>query len=177
MSLGHSATASECQDIMSLFIKEKKVVKNETNLKAETSKLNKKAPSPPEGQSTKSEISFTKLDKNISMRIENGEITRVDYQLFIKVNDDFKKKTNESLLGDGMNKCFEEFSPEAAESLVKLLNKANGATSINDAFNKLVKGSEQIFGDTPPQAKAKICALSGGGKCKIFSNAIGKNCK
>lgn len=160
MTLLNPVNANECQKTMSLFFKDnKKIIPVKKIIPASVSN-----------------ISFDRLDKNISMRIQYGEILRSDYQLFVKVNNDFLKKTNESLLGEGMNGCFEEFSPEAAESLVKLINKANGAKSASEAFNKLVKGSEEMFGDSKLQAKTKICALAGGGRCKIFSSALARSC-
>lgn len=175
------ASANECQKMMSLFFKDKKTVTIKESPKPIDGKkvvVTPTAPKTPKIPKVETEtVSLNQLDKNINMRIEYGEISKSDYQLFVKVNENFKKKTNESLLGEGMNVCFEEFSPEAAQSLVKLINRANGATSINDAFNKLVKGSEEIFGDTKATATAKICALSGGNKCKIFSSAMARNCK
>ncbi|MBP9680932.1 MAG: hypothetical protein KBD76_05980 [Bacteriovorax sp.] len=112
-------------------------------------------------------------------RYELGEITKKQLEKLLLAVDSYKKTTNESLLGPGMNACFQEFSDEAASSLAELITRTYGAKDSKSAFDKLISGAQDIFGDTATSAKSKICALSDvkGTRCQIFSKSIARHCK
>lgn len=113
----------------------------------------------------------------LTNRLELGEISQKQFDSAMKSIDNFKRNTTFSLMGDGMNTCFDQFSDEATANLVELIIRADNAKDTEGAFAKLVKGAQEVFGDNAAQAKLRICGLSDGGRCQIFSKAIGKHCK
>lgn len=191
MMLAQSAMANNCQDMMKQFIKKsdskpvkpvvtKKEITKPAVVKEEVKPIVKETVKPvkavkPEAPKVKYE--YVNVKAKLDSRLEYGDISKKDYSLFLSVTDEFEKKNKAPLMGEGMNKCFDEFSSEAAESMVKLVNSTKGAKNSSETFDRLVKGSQDIFGDSKAAAKTKICALSQGNNCKLFSEAIARHCK
>lgn len=191
MMIADSAMANNCQDMMKQFIKKadekpikpavvKKEIVKPVVVKEEAKPIVKEAPKPAvikKDTPPKVKYEYVNLKSKLDPRVEYGDISKKDYNLFLEVADDFEKKNKAPLMGEGMNKCFDEFSSEATESLVKMVNSTRGAKNSAETFNRLIKGSQDIFGDTKAAAKTKICALSQGNNCKLFSEAIARHCK
>lgn len=126
---------------------------------------------------------WTDLEVSINVRskfkprVELGEISPKKLETLMDTLESYQKATNQSLLGVGMNTCFEEFSDEAASSLTELIIKTKNSKDSKSAFDKLVAGAQEIYGDTPASAKIKICALTDGTRCQIFSKNLARHCK
>lgn len=188
MMLTQSAMANNCQDMMKQFIKKsdskpvkpvvtKKEITKPVVVKEEVKPVVKDSAKPVKVETPKVKYEYVNVKAKLDSRLEYGDISKKDYSLFLSVTDDFEKKNKAPLMGEGMNKCFDEFSSEAAESMVKLVNSTKGAKNSSETFDRLVKGSQDIFGDSKAAAKNKICALSQGNNCKLFSEAIARHCK
>lgn len=188
MILAQSAMANNCQDMMKQFIKKsdskpvkpvvtKKEITKPAVVKEEVKTIVKETVKPVKPEAPKVKYEYVNVKAKLDSRLEYGDISKKDYSLFLSVTDDFEKKNKAPLMGEGMNKCFDEFSSEAAESMVKLVNSTKGAKNSSETFDRLVKGSQDIFGDSKAAAKTKICALSQGTNCKLFSEAIARHCK
>lgn len=188
MMLAQSAMANNCQDMMKQFIKKsdskpvkpvvtKKEITKPAVVKEEVKPIVKETVKPVRPEAPKVKYEYVNVKAKLDSRLEYGDISKKDYSLFLSVTDDFEKKNKAPLMGEGMNKCFDEFSSEAAESMVKLVNSTKGAKNSSETFDRLVKGSQDIFGDSKAAAKTKICALSQGNNCKLFSEAIARHCK
>ena len=188
--MAQSAMANSCQDIMKQFIKKAdeklakpavvkaEVVKPAVVKKEEVKPVVKQPVKPAVVKETpKVKYEYVNLKSKLDPRLEYGDISKKDYNLFLDVADEFEKKNQAPLMGEGMNKCFDDFSSEASESLVKMVNSTKGAKNSAETFNRLVKGSQDIFGDSKAAATKKICALSQGNNCKLFSQAIARHCK
>lgn len=188
MMFAQSAMANNCQDMMKQFIKKsetkpvkpvvtKKEITKPVVVKEEVKPIVKETAKPVKVETPKVKYEYVNVKAKLDSRLEYGDISKKDYSLFLSVTDDFEKKNKAPLMGEGMNKCFDEFSSEAAESMVKLVNSTKGAKNSSETFDRLVKGSQDIFGDSKAAAKTKICALSRGNNCKLFSEAIARHCK
>lgn len=170
-----TASANNCQDLMKTFLRKSDEV---VTIKKVTPPVSKKEPVKTVVAPKKEDIKYVQVNvkEKLDLRLEHGEVSKKDYGTFLAVTDDFEKRNKAPLMGEGMNECFSEFSGEAAESLVRVVNSTRGAKSSKETFDRLIKGSQNVFGDSPAQAKNKICALSKGNNCKLFSQAIARHC-
>lgn len=110
-------------------------------------------------------------------KIALGEIEADQLKATLYPIASFRANTGEELLGVGVIKCIDQFHSESVSNFSKILEGVGQSRNLNEAFDKMIEKSQDLFTENKKSATRRICGLADKKKCALLSPGIASLCK